>query len=727
MTRPLLRRAAILSTVLTVFAVLPLAMVNAQPTPKELLAQRTTLKGESATINALARLPLDSEILSQISADASDLRLYQGDQQLVHFVRRAPKSPAAIETRIEPAFGPQLDLRPIRDASGVPTASIEHYTVAVPPHDAESAQDVDWQLRFEVPSSRQDFASQLRLSWIDQTGSVPRLVHEGSLFRLRDGRERLAVDLPPVPRDRATPQWLLIELERQLNSNQSDHPLEPRFFFERFDIFEATKSAIAIPVELRIEEHPEHRSYHFELAAGLVPDALRIETSTGNFERVVRILGASLPGSTPRVLGAQSIRRLTTTTSTESPVIEVAISSANATIFELEITGGDAPALADLVVTALVSQPELIFEWPSGSEPIELYLGGGRVGAPNFDLWSRTARQLDAGRPSRINIDDEAEIRAQLDSGTLPLIRRGPIEPNGAFNTAPLLTFLQRPGAQVEAEQFQYQVPLNLGVDSSGLYRVKLGAAALAKLRDDLADLRFVDEKGQWPYVLTKTRERWTEALDIEPLHQARQSRYTLSFADALDPRDAPRALKPETLTLIVDAPFFDREYSIEAKDKQDKVVGSVRGRLTGTDAQSAFYSPNTTQTEATVALPIASAHHYDLIVENGDDAPLDIVAATLDGVTWEALLVAPPGSYRALLGEVEGTEISAPSYELARAAPVLHALRGTQVVPSRPQDNPDAKAASLWSTAFGQQALLWLAIAIAALGLGWVTLRSVS
>src|SRR5262249_57226885 len=122
---------------------------------------------------------------------------------------------------------------------------------------------------------------------------------------------------------------------------------------------------------------------------------------------------------------------------------------------------------------------------------------------------------------------------------------------------------------------------------------------------------------------------------------------------------------------------------------------------------------------------PPARVASLELVVEDGDDAPLALRTARARLVLPEVFLAAPAGVYALLLGDPRAT---APRYELARVRDVVLAARSTPVSAEPLTPNPSysmrASLAGGTLAALVPQAVLWTVLVAAVVILTLLTLR---
>src|SRR5207253_8567829 len=204
---------------------------------------------------------------------------------------------------------------------------------------------------------------------------------------------------------------------------------------------------------------------------------------------------------------------------------------------------------------------------------------------------------------------------------------------------------------------------------SEGLSLRRLRVEDVAPARPDLADVRVVDAAArQWPYLLEPDAAREWQPLEIaSPLRRERASRYRLGLPVAL--------VRLDQIVLDTDTPFFDRAFRLTAtlEDKRERTL--AQGRLVQRIGKPRPVS---------VDFPPARVVALELVVQDGDDAPLEFRAARARLVLPELFLAAPAGDYFLLVGDPKA---SAPSYELARVRDVVLAVSSAPVEAKRSEE----------------------------------------
>jgi hypothetical protein len=221
-----------------------------------------------------------------------------------------------------------------------------------------------------------------------------------------------------------------------------------------------------------------------------------------------------------------------------------------------------------------------------------------------------------------------------------------------------------------------------------------------------------VDARGrQWPYLLEPdgAREWW-------PLEIASGGRAERVSRNRLRLPAAPVRL--DQVVLETATPFFDRSYRLVAR--RADAGGEV------TLAHGRLVQPIGRPRPVSIEFPAARVVSLELVVDDGDDAPLGFAAARARLLLPEVFLAAPPGEYALLLGDPRATP---PRYELARVRDVVLAVSSTPVTAEHARPNPDYSVRARLGSGGGlagvlPQALLWVVLLAAVAILSVVTLR---
>jgi hypothetical protein len=164
---------------------------------------------------------------------------------------------------------------------------------------------------------------------------------------------------------------------------------------------------------------------------------------------------------------------------------------------------------------------------------------------------------------------------------------------------------------------------------------------------------------------------------------------------------------------LDADAPYFDRAFRLIGftDDGEEREVASGRLRRPIGDPRPVPIDVDTVRLES-----------LELVVEDGDDAPLALRAVEGRVQVPRLYLTAPEGEYDVLLGAPDETR---PQYELERVRDVVLAVQASAVDTGNLRHNPDfSRGARLRGRSTGQRALLWAALILAVAVLAFLTLR---
>lgn len=676
----------------------------------------TGSEGESED-GALARLILPPEVLSACRADLSDLRLFdRAGREIPFLLDRGPP----FETRLELQRSVRLEVleteqttterSPTAGDTGPPIYR-ERYLLAIPREVADPDGPERWELAVDTPVP--EFVRRLRVRALRRTGEL-ELMDDPALFRLRaPARERVRFPLPawtPAPGDR---------LEVVIEGEEDGH-LSPSFRLEgvrplgdprqaRVPLEEIERRTVdAVEAGEGTDATGRRTVIELRRPRGLVPETLRLTTPDSGFARPVTVWDDG-PGSRDQPLGRGTVYRVRGLgEQLEIPLLRPPLGDR----LRLVIEDADGPPVEDLRVAAVVRGPALIFEPPGGPSefsasagtPIAtLRFGGGRVQRPQYGL-ARLAPELPAaGLAAR-------QALTFYDPARLLTARLGESQANAEFDGRPALAFAMRPGAPLDPAPYRHRRTLDPGASPEGLHRLPLELEDLAEARPDLADLRVVDaEDRQWAYLLDRDGEPRTHVLEVEgPDSEDGRSRYRLPFPTA--------PATPDRLLLDSPLPFFDRDFRLMGYRDEDDDTGVVlaRDRLVRRAGDPRPVG---------IGFAPTRLHHLELVVTDGDDAPLTWSRAEARFAAPVVYFVADPGEdYELLLGEPEAER---PRYELERVRDVVLAVESLPVEAGPLEPNPDFRRGARLSSRRGlQRVALWGALALAVALLGWLTLR---
>lgn len=624
-------------------------------------------------------LPLD--VLRESRADLSDVRIFNADGVEVPFLVNTslPRRPPGAVERV-PAQ--PIEVRQVRrKADDGATKKRERFIVEVP----ESAPRTGaWDL--VLTSQVEHF---VRRAYVREAGEKGKDITTASVFRLVSPlRERTRIPLPA---------GLTGRIEIALESEDDDTTyLEPTLVFEAAIARSASTPAVVPLAEIARSKSQGRTILTLSRPRGLVPSALRFETSTRTFYRPIEVSDDGAGKLAGRLVSAPIYRVADLPSVAE---LSVPLYGAQGDRLHIEVIDGDSPELGDLRVLAVVELPSLIFSLSPGfnKKPAgTLRFGGGRAQRPSYDL--EGLRQA-IGRADAERLADHLQ-----DPREVPEARVGEVRACPLFDPSPALSFAMRAGAEVERRLYSHQMSVRVADAPEGVSRARLGLDVLAAARPDLADLRVIDEKNrQWPYLLEESAATELAPLVISnPLKKDRISRYTLT------PKAAPQSI--QEITLDIPADYLERDYRLFGK----LAGGSDQLLLSGRFARR----PGEAR-ELSLTLPKERVMSLDLIVEDGDDAPLEIRGAKALIAVPDLYVVAPPGSYTLLAGL---TAAAAPRYELAGARDLV--LSVSAPASSLGALGPNPAFVPKPPPSFTESYALWAVLALAVVTLGALTLK---
>ena len=624
----------------------------------------------------LARLLVPPAVLAECRPDLSDVRIVDGAGNEVPYLvdsGRPPERPLEAVTRFA---------APVRDVSrstvereGAPDLQREVYRLGVPGDPPDS-----WEL--VLITSRANFVRRVRVS----QGEAALLDGE-SVFRLRQPElAKTRLPLPPLGGEE-----LVVELE-----GEEGFFLEPAFRLERGRTL-AGRERLSVDLAIVSERHFADRSeLEIERPPGLLPDRLVLATTTPAFSRRVEVWDEGARSATAAV-GAATIARVDPAAGLEQ--LEVELAAVRGDRLRLVVDNGDSPPLAGVRVAAAIQQPALIFAAPEA--PGRLLFGGGRAHRPRYDL--------EGLRPGLPAAGEAAEIGERLfDPRQLAVARLGAAAANPAFDPAPALAFAMRPGGALDTRRYSHRQRLAAEPSAEGLVRVDLGLELLAVARPDLADVRIVDRQGnQRAYLIERQAAVVTRELGLDGPHtDDGVSRYDVALPVA------PLAL--DELVLHTAVPYFDRPFDLEAEPAEGGPRRAVAaGRLARRQGD-----PRPLR----IAVGGARVTALELVVPDGDDAPLSFSRAEGRCPVPRLYFAAPAGEYAIVAGHPGDDP---PVYELARVRDVVLAVAAGSAALDDLAPNPDYSASARLVSGKGPQVLLlWAAIILVVAVLAWLTLR---
>lgn len=642
----------------------------------------------------ISRLPLPAGVLTVCRADLSDVRLLDGSGREIAFLVDTGLDVGARWTLVRSVDASLLNVqREEVRREDAPALHRERFEVAAPP----AAKDQRWMLVFNT--SRGSFVRHVTIATIGSDGSPSTRVDE-SIFRLTANgaaREKLALLLPETTSDR-----LLITLEGEDGSY-----LEPSIRFETASSLAVSEQLVLPLRELSRHSTDGHTVVEVSRPRGLVADVLRVDTATPWFDRSVAVRDEG-PGTGGSSLGSGRLFRMQGITAADATQ-QITLRPALGDRIVVDVADGDSPALDRLSFSAVIRQPALVFALAEATPDVAaatLYFGGGRAYRPRYDLASLPTTGAAPLTGQRAEVAGYLRNLAAVGGARL-----GEIQSNAAFDGSAALGFAMRPGAAVDARLYSHRRMLAIAPSSDGLSRVQLTAEELALAREDLGDVRVVDDGDrQWPYLVEPRAARIDVPLAVKGPTGSNPSRYELELP-------VPE-LALEQLTLETSATFLDRPYRLNATID----VGGERKLtpvMTGNLVRRAL-----DRGPLKIAIPGRRVRSLELLISDGNEASLSLSSVHAQVAVPELFVAAPAGRYALLIGNPSD---ASPRYELAQVRDVVLALDGAPVPPAALEKNPRySVGARLRSGSGPQKIALWVALAGAVVTLAFVTLRLV-
>ena len=629
----------------------------------------------------LSRLVLAPEVIEACRSDLSDLRVFDVDgREVALLVDGGLAAGGRLEVRRRVTARLVEVSRGTLEGEGGAERARESYEIAEPPASPTGYWDL------VVEARQRSFVRGVKGEEA-VPGGARRVLLEGSVFRLADPpREKTRLTLP------AFEGGLIVTFEGE------GAYLDPALSFESARSLPA-RGWTAVELEEISRRSAGNRTL-LEVARprGLVPDVLALSTSAAAFNRPVEIWDEG-SGAVETALGREVVFRVRAATTVES--LEIPLRPARGDRLRLVIADGDSPPLTDLGVRAMVRRPALVFSLPprEGGPSGYLRFGGGRAFRPQYDLAALAAASA-AGAA--------AEVAERLyDPASLGEVRAGAIAPNPRFDPSPALAFAHRAGSEIDARAYRHRRRLDVVPSAEGLARYRLRPEDLAAAGAKLADLRIVDgQRRQRAYLLERGAHDLVVLAAAAPEAEEGFSRYALSLPVA------PAAV--DRVVVDTSVPFFDRAYELIGLRGDDRWT-LAHGRLA-----RRVGDPRPVE----IAFDARRLDVLELVVEDGDDAPLPLTAVTARLPVAELYFAVPAGSYSLLLGRPDDRP---PRYELARVRDVVLAVASAPADAGALEENPDYRARSRLATEEGlQQLLLWITLAVAVVVLALLTLRLV-
>lgn len=388
----------------------------------------------------------------------------------------------------------------------------------------------------------------------------------------------------------------------------------------------------------KLSSEPSRSRYRIALPGPHLPiEAVEVQVSVGDVFRQASVTEPQLTnGAIASVpLGAAQLRRAVRNGFAASEM-SIAIHAPAGRELQLVVEDGANPPLPiSAVVARLAPQPWIYFE-SSDAAPLTVAFGDERAQPARYDL--EAARPY-AGR--------SAVAYAQWSPSAAQMIARPP-----AAATVPLPNF----GPAIDRASFRHS--RQLPAATRGLVILPLDADVLARSQG-LADVRIVDgTTRQVPYIVEHRDEPLKIALPVPRREESEEktSRYRLPL---------PYDTLPAGTRLVVrtNARVFERTIRLV------RTADERRGREEETIAQADWRNadPDTPAAPLTFDVPLYGTANADLLVSEGDNAPLPIASVELLLPNYALRFEHPGGALTLLYGN---RSAASPQYDLALLTP---------------------------------------------------------
>ncbi len=438
--------------------------------------------------------------------------------------------------------------------------------------------------------------------------------------------------------------------------------------------------------------------YRIALDPAAGADRLRLDSDDSAFFRGARIVAEARDGrtGTARTLGQADLYRVRVEElGTVAEALEVPITTAEeGRLLILELRDQDSPPLRR--PRAIASGPHSRLVFPVGEPgPLWLYYGNPVTRAPLYDL---------------------GNLRGRLQHAPAAEARLGAEIANPRHRPLPPLAVAPVAGAPLESDRFALARSLAIA-GREDIFALELQPEDLRELRADLGDLRLEGAGGlQIPFLFESGAGESGVPLSVEQERaSAQHSRFRLSLGPGRGVGDG--ALPAAALELELTPAFFSRRARIEAT----LADGRQRRLYDGVLAQRS--EPGLAPPPLRIGLSGARVTGLVLDVDDGDDAPLGLRAASLRAATPRVVFKARPGEVRVLLGR---PDLAPARYDIATLRQELLAYSATRVAPGGLEPNASyrRRAGELLRLTPGP-VLLWVVLAAAVVALGALVVRA--
>ncbi len=380
----------------------------------------------------------------------------------------------------------------------------------------------------------------------------------------------------------------------------------------------------------RISSEPGRSRYRLQLAGPHLPvTAIELVVTNQNVLREAEIAESRLRGSevVPVQLGAATLRKASHEGASAAN-LSVPIQFPEGADLDLLIAdGNNSPLSIERIDARFAPLPWIYFESSDG-KPLQATCGNAALNAPRYDL--------------------EA-MRKSIHGVKVGAAKWGPAAAKPTATTPEGAIVLR--GAPAKQEDFRYRRAIPAGI--GGPARLILDAGVLAHSRD-VADVRIVDaSNSQVPYLVERQSEPLIVNLDLPACVQRdHKSVYTLTLPyDSLPPHSK--------LIVATSARVFSRTAELQRLSDD-----SPRDRFLRTLATATWSNADTENDPPALTFDadLAGAHSVELVLDEGDNAPLPLVSAKLLIPAVALRFYHPGGPLKLLYGNPTAR---APRYDL--------------------------------------------------------------
>jgi hypothetical protein len=428
---------------------------------------------------------------------------------------------------------------------------------------------------------------------------------------------------------------------------------------------------------------PGKSRYRIHLPGPHLPlAAIEVRVANGNVFRTATITEPRLGNGEvlPATLGSGTLRRAERAGAVAEEMT-ITVERPIGRELDLAIDDGNNPPLAlTAIVARFAAQPWIYFEAPAGTPLVARY-GNERLAAPRYDL-EAARKHLDL---------------AHVASATWSEAPRDVASPVAATDT---IASLQ--GAAVDRGAFR--VARAIPAATPGLTVLLLDADVQARSRG-LADVRIVTSNdAQVPYLVEMRDEPLVVPLTLQRVDGERG---TSVYRLALPYTTLPQATR---LVLETNARVFEREVTLRS------AANERRGRLSSGLAHATWRAadPELLPPALTFDVPVRGIEALELVVAEGDNAPLPLAGAKLL-LPSAALRFHHPGTRLFLL--YGNTEAQEPRYDLSLLGPHLFGQPARELTlqplkSPRTSDGPTLERKLFWGAIIAVAVVLLLLLA---------------